>query len=254
MPAPSERVPDVTLGPVAVFAAEPNDDAVAPARVVDWRRVPPVRGFWGAFDRFFGPGMTAREWIVLLAGILVAYAGMIALWTRHDATAWFPHTALLWALIASADVFGGIMTNATNSAKRWYHPVAASGHRMRLVFISMHIAHLAAIAFLVLPFAMQELGFAPWQWFALNLALLYALAAAVEFTPLDIQRPVAFAAWLAAVFVNLVVVPLPLILSYFVPLFFLKLLICYVPIEAPWRTRPPGKPLALARREVTEQD
>ena len=225
--------------------------ADAPPRIVDWRRVPPVRGFWTIFDRFFGPGMTRREWFVLVAGILIAYAGMITLWSRNDAVGWFDEVALTWALIASADIFGGIMTNATNSAKRWYHPIAARGHRMRLVFLAVHVLHLAAIGFLVLPFAKQELGFAPWQWFALNLALLYALATIVEFTPLDVQRPMAFAAWLTAVFLNLVIVPLPLILSYFVPLFFLKLLICYVPIEAPWQTRPPAPPVNMRRRTHT---
>lgn len=60
------------------------------SRTVDWRPVPPVRGFWRVFDCFFGPGMTRREWFVLVGGMLVAYAGLVVFWARNDAGHWFP--------------------------------------------------------------------------------------------------------------------------------------------------------------------
>lgn len=215
--------------------------------VADWRVIPPVRGLWRSFDAFFGPGMSAREWWVLWVGTLGACAATVGLWASADALATFSLAGLIWALVASFDVFGGVMTLATNSGKRWYNSPGQRGHRHRLGFLALHVAHPAIIAFLVLTTA-ESLETAPWVWFGVNVALLYVLGVVIEFTPLDIQRPVAFVAFLAAVFVNLVLIPLPLALAYFAPLFFLKLFICYLPLETPWRTRPPAPPLRATPR------
>lgn len=143
------------------------------------------------------------------------------------------------------------MTNATNSAKRWYHPAGQPGRARRLIFISAHLTHLAAIGFLVLPFAEHALSYRPWMWFLGNLILLYVLAVVIECTPLDIQRPMAFAAVLTAIFANLILFPTAVCLGYFVPLFYIKLPLCYLPLEAAWQTRPPAPPVNMRRREPT---
>lgn len=238
--------------PRSVIQMAVSDSTATPAGrdepVADWHTVPPVRGFWRPFDAFFGPGTSAREWVVLWLGVAVACAGTVALWIREDAAASFSVAALVWAFLASFDVYGGIMTLTTNSGKRWYNSPDQRDRRARLSFLSLHAVHLAMIAFLVLPAATEPLGFAPWVWFAVNLALLYVLGAVIELVALDIQRPVALVALLTAVMVNLVAVPLPLVLSFFAPLFFLKLFVGYLPIEAPWRTRPPAPPLTARDR------
>lgn len=223
-----------------------TDDSETP--IADWRVVPPVHGFWRPLDAFFGPGMSSREWIVLWLGIATGCAGTVILWVREDAHETFSTAALVWAFVASFDVFGGIMTLTTNSGKRWYNSAAERSRRARLSFVGIHFVHPAIIAFLVLPAAAEPLGFEPWWWFVLNVAMLYLFGLAIDLVGLDIQRPVAFLAYLVALMVNLTVVPLPLELSFFAPLFFLKLFVCYLPIESPWRTRPPGPPISMHNR------
>lgn len=215
---------------------------------VDWQTVPPVNGFWKPFDAFFGPGTSAREWTVLTTGVAVACIGTLVLWGQTDASELFSTGALIWAFIASFDVFGGIMTLSTNSGKRWYNSPAERGRTARLKFLGLHFVHPAVIAFLVLPTATVALGFEPWAWFVVNVGMLYLFGLIIEVVGLDIQRPVALVAFLAAFVINQIVMPLPLALSFFVPLFFLKLFVCYLPIESPWRTRPPAPALSLEGR------
>lgn len=230
----------------SIDRTEPGDPIDAP--VPDWQLVPPVRGFWRPLDRFFGPGMTAREWVVLWLGVAVGCGGVAILWVHADAHESFSSAALVWAFIATFDVLGGIMTLSSNSGKRWYNSPIERARRARLSFLGIHSIHLAIVSFLVLPGSEVPLGFEPWWWFTLNVAVLYGLGLTIELVGLDIQRPVAASAFMLAVMVNLIAVPLPLEMSFFVPLFFLKLFICYLPIESPWCTRPPAPPVDTHNR------
>ncbi|MFI8339359.1 hypothetical protein ACIF8W_04680 [Streptomyces sp. NPDC085639] len=196
---------------------------------IRWEIPPTSPGPLGRLERFMGPGKSRSESVVEIAGaggcaVLLA-AG---LWSSDAHRAW---SGLQWAVVAliGLDLLGGILTNATNSAKRWYHRQAPGTRRARLLFVSAHVLHLAAMGLVVLG---GDRG-----WTLANTALLLTAAAAVEFTPLHLKRPAAMALYSAAVVVNLFWLAVPSALAWFAPLFFLKLLVCHLVPEAPMERR-----------------
>ncbi|MER6387066.1 hypothetical protein ABT236_01135 [Streptomyces sp. NPDC001523] len=182
-------------------------------------------GLVGRLERFTGPGKSRSESIVEAAGLvgcgLLLAAG---LWTSGAAADWSTVRLLVVALVG-LDLIGGVLTNATNAAKRWYHRPDPGVRRARLLFVAAHLAHLAVMGLFVLS--------GDGAWTLANSALLLGGAATVEFTPLDLKRPAAMAVWMAAVLINLFWLPAPVELAWFAPLFFLKLLVCHLVPEAP---------------------
>jgi hypothetical protein len=192
---------------------------------VDWEIPPTPGGLSGRLERFMGPGKSRAEAAVELAGgVLLAIlltAGVVGSGAHRD---WSGAQTAVVAL-AGLDLIGGILTNATNAAKRWYHRQAPGVRRARLVFVSAHLAHLATMGLVVLD--------GDWGWILANSALLLTAAVTIEFTPVHLTRPVAMAAYTAAVLVNLFWLTVPAVLAWFAPLFFLKLLVCHLTPEAP---------------------
>lgn len=192
---------------------------------VDWTIPATPPGWKGALERFMGPGKSRAELRAELAGSLVCMALLAWHLFGSPIQAGWPQWVV--TVFIGLDLVGGVMTNATNAAKRWYH---SKPSRSRLSFVAAHIAYLAAMAFVVLD--------AAWGWFLLNAALLLAGALLIERVKLEAKRPAAMGAYMAAVLVNLTVVPLPEGLEWFTVLFFLKLLVCYLVPEAPIRSAP----------------
>ncbi|PJE97986.1 hypothetical protein CUT44_01675 [Streptomyces carminius] len=196
---------------------------------IDWA-VPPVRAGWaGHVDRLMGPGMSRGERLVELLGGALCCALLAVLAVRTGA---YGRWSLLQAAVAAVvalDMVGGVLTLAGNTTKRWYHLRSAGAPRRRRILLSVHLVHLAAVAFLLLPGGAGR----NWQWLLVNTALLAAAAVVVESAPLPLVRPVAMACYLVAVLVNLVWFPVPRELLWFTPLFFLKLVVCLLVPEAP---------------------
>ena len=192
---------------------------------IDWQPPPPRDGFDGALDRFVGPGATRAELVVqfVLGGLvgLLALAAFLA--TRNGDTPWY---ALVVLGIVAVDMGGGIATNATGAAKRWYHR-AGQGRLQHLLFVAAHGAHLAVFAVIFVP--------DPWSWFGLAYAGLLAGALAVVLSPLYLQRPVALSL-VAVAIVGSGVAPLAVDgLTWFLPLLALKLWVAHLLKEAPFR-------------------
>ncbi|MGW8500749.1 hypothetical protein [Streptomyces sp. CLCI03] len=192
---------------------------------IRWEIPPTSPGPLGRLERFMGPGKSRAESTVELLGaggcaVLLA-AGV---WSSGIHRGW---SGLQWVVVVliGLDLLGGILTNATNSAKRWYHRQDPGARRARLLFVGAHVLHLAAMGSLVLG---GDRG-----WTLGNAALLLFAAVVVEFTPVHLKRPTAMAGYTAAVVVNLFWLPVPTALAWFAPLFFLKLLVCHLVPEAP---------------------
>ncbi|WP_054055688.1 hypothetical protein [Alloactinosynnema sp. L-07] len=183
----------------------------------DWTIPEPT----GALDRFMGPGKSRGETAVEVVGGVVA-AGLIGwfVWRTGGVTGW----RLALVAVLALDLAGGVLTNATNSAKRWYHRLPAA--RPRLVFVSAHVLHLAAVA--------AFLG-GTWTWFLVNALLLLGSAVLIESMPVELRRPVAMALLMALFLINLGW--LPAVLAWFPALFYLKLLVCHLVPEAPLHDR-----------------
>lgn len=132
--------------------------------------------------------------------------------------------ALLTILVFAVDAVGGVLTNSTGAAKRWYHRPGTRSERLR--FVCLHVVHLALIAGLVLN---QHVG-----WLALNTVFLTGSALFIEHTPLSVRRPVAMGLLVAAVLLNALLTPVPIGLGWIAPLLYLKLLVAHLVPEAPF--------------------
>ncbi len=192
---------------------------------IDWEPPEPGAGIKGQWDRFVGPGATnVEEWIQLLLGGCIAMACIALFWVNAPDWASWHHYVVV--VLLGLDIGGGIVTNATNSAKRWYH---RSGHgaAKHLMFVSTHTLHLAVIAWL---FASDAI-----LYFSVSAIMFASGAIVIVSSPLYLQRPVAYGIFALIYLASL----LPLLqiqgLDWFLPLMALKLLLGHLTKEAPFR-------------------
>jgi hypothetical protein len=193
---------------------------------ISWRPPAPRAGWNGALDRFIGPGATAAELWVQLLGTLGLTGLLLWFSLRQDELLTAPQIGLL-ALLAF-DLSGGVITNATSAAKRWYHR-PGQGPREHLAFVLPHGAHLALLAWLF-----PSVG---WPFALLCFLYLAGATLAVLRAPLYLQRPVALLAYAGALLLNLALAP-PHALAWVAPLLFLKLLVAHLLKEAPFPPAP----------------
>jgi hypothetical protein len=86
---------------------------------INWNVPPPRRGLIGALDKFVGPGATRAELLLQFAvAIVAAVAAPVYASRVVEGWSWLQY-GVCCAL--AFDTAGGIVTNATSSAKRWYH-------------------------------------------------------------------------------------------------------------------------------------
>jgi hypothetical protein len=207
---------------------------------LDWTPPQPRAGWRGWWDRFIGPGATAAEVWLQLLGALGLTTLLLAFALQHAAGAWSPLQIGVLALLAF-DLSGGVITNATASAKRWYHR-PGQGLRQHMTFVLAHGVHLVILAWLF-----PALG---WVFALACLLYLAAASLSVLLTPLYLQRPLALLAYAGALLLGLALAPPPA-LAWIVPLFFLKLLVAHLLKEAPFAPTSRQAPRA-ASRPLTE--
>jgi hypothetical protein len=191
---------------------------------IDWSFPPPRAGLAGGLDKFIGPGATRAE---LLLQILVPSVAAIAapLYAMASGVDWSWLQYLLCVVLAF-DMVGGVVTNSTSSAKRWYHR-DGQGFSQHFGFTSAHLLHLVLVAWLFLA--------NDWTWAAVAGAYLLAAAALVLKTPVYLQRPVALTLYIGGLVIGLWILPTPSGLEWFLPVFYLKLLVSHLPHEEPYR-------------------
>lgn len=191
---------------------------------IDWNVPQPRTGLAGALDRFIGPGATAAELLLqILAPSVAALAAPLYAALSGEDWSWFQY--LLCAVLAF-DMVGGVVTNATSSAKRWYHR-DGQGFYQHLAFTSAHLLHLVLVAWLYLG--------NDWLWAAIAGAYLLGAAALILATPVYLQRPMALALYMAGLVIGLWLLPTVPGLEWFLPVFYLKLLVSHLPREEPYR-------------------
>ncbi len=192
---------------------------------INWNPPTPRKGFVGQWDKFVGPGATsAEEWVQLICGVLLAI-GSIAIFFGQQAdnpSIW----QLLVVLFLAVDISGGIVTNATSAAKRWYFR-PSQGFKAHFGFIALHGIHIGLIAAL---FTNN-----PLVYFVLFYGYLLLAALVILRMPLYLQRPVAFAFFAGAILLNQINLAGIQGLGWFIPLLFLKLLLAHLLKEAPYQ-------------------
>ena len=195
---------------------------------INWNFPSPRPGLAGALDKFIGPGATRAE-LTLQFGLPALAAIAAPLYASHVVENW---SWLQYAVccILAFDTAGGIITNATSSAKRWYHR-AGQGFKQHFGMASVHLVHLLVVSWLYLAFDVR--------WFLVSGGYLLVGSAVVLWVSQYLQRPVALIVFGCALLISLYVLPQPVGLEWFLPLFYLKLLVSHLPKEEPYR--PPSE-------------
>jgi len=189
----------------------------------------------GWLDRFVGPGATATE-LLWQFGAAFAAAVAVPAYALAAGLNWSVLQLAMSGLIA-LDLVGGVVTNATASGQRWYHR-RGQGVKQHLSFAALHIIQLLLVGWL----------FRSGDWMFVGVFYVYLLSAAtvVSFSPLYLQRPVAMAFVVGAVFLNeFAFSPVPG-MAWFVPVFFAKLLISHLLKEAPYSDQHGSGPVSAA--------
>lgn len=191
---------------------------------INWNYPPPRPGWRKEIDTFIGPGVTRAELTLELGVSLVAGLGML-LYAFLQPLGWNGWQIALAVLLAF-DLAGGVVTNATSTAKRWYH---RPGQRLRdhVIFIAVHGVHLALVAW--------AFRAGDWAWAVGWYAFLMFASLLILLIPLYLRRPVAFSMFglglLLALYLD---TPVPG-LEWFIPVFLLKLLLSHLLREEPYR-------------------
>lgn len=192
---------------------------------VSWDYPAPRSGWAGLIDRFIGPGATQAELrLQLLPAVMAAFAApLYAMTVSHS---W---TSLQLGLMAflGFDCVGGILTNATATAKRWYHR-PEQGWRQHLAFVGMHIVQISLVALLF-----RE---SDWIFLAIVSGYLIIASIAILFSPLYLQRPIALGLYGVALLGDRYLLSPTLGLEWFLPFLMLKLLVSHLLKEAPYRS------------------
>lgn len=186
-------------------------------------RLEPRPGLVGMWDRVIGPGATISESTLTIVWMLACTIAVVGYALVTDLGWSFVQLAVV-ALI-TLDVAGGVSDNASNSAKRWFHR-PGHGARQHLTFVLAHI-HPFVLALLFPAFG--------WGAAAGLYAYLISSALVIVLVPLYLKRPVAFVLYCGALLIGLYVFNFPPGLEWFVPFFFMKLLLAHLLPEAAYR-------------------
>jgi hypothetical protein len=190
---------------------------------IEWNPPKPRQGLLGEWDKFVGPGQTSLEfWLILIASLI---AGLAApLYALRTGLGWTAVQLTVAALIA-LDLAGGVVTNATSTAKRWYHR-SGQGWLQHMQFVAVHALHLILVAWLFRD--------GDWLYFCIFYAYLLAASLVITRVRLYLQRPMALLLLVGALLLDIYALPPTAGMQWFVPVFFLKLLVSHLLKEAPY--------------------
>ncbi|MCP4819697.1 MAG: hypothetical protein GY883_10950 [Shimia sp.] len=191
---------------------------------IDWDIPAPRSGFGGIVDSFIGPGATKAEKAIQLYPPFLFAAGVVGVGLRAGFD-WSVWQYVIIALLA-VDMMGGVITNATSAAKRWYFR-AGQGGKEHLTFVAIHFAQIAIFSWAFQGFDVL--------WVAGVYGFLMGASVIILKTPLYLQRPMAAALYVVAILLSLYVFQSPQHLEWFLPLLFFKILISHVLREEPYQ-------------------
>ncbi len=177
-----------------------------------------------ALDRFVGPGATRAELALqfIPAGLAaMAWVGIAILqqwgWSVLQ---------LVLAGILMVDMVGGVATNATSSAKRWYHR-PGQGVGAHLGFTAVHAVQPLVVTLLF------DRG--NWAFLVGSYGYLMVAALTILLCPLYLRRPLAGSLLVGGFFLALYVLPVPSHFEWFLPVYYTKLLMSHLLREEPYR-------------------
>ena len=190
--------------------------------------VSPRSGLAGVLDRFTGPRATGAELVLQFLPPLIA-AILAPAYAISQELDWSPWQLGLAALLA-LDLLGGVLTNATATAKRWYHR-PGQGFAEHFSFVLVHLLHIAAVAWLFRG--------GDGMFFLAVSGYLILGAIAILRAPLYLQRPIALGLYGLALLGDRYLFTPTDGLEWFLGFFFLKLFVSHLVFEeSHQRTQP----------------
>jgi len=189
----------------------------------EWSYPEPRKGLAGQWDKFVGPGATFAEQIISLVPSVLA-ALSITYYSYVSGLGWSFVQYIVAALIAF-DIVGGVTTNATSSAKRWYHRSGQTAVK-HLGFIAIHILQIFLVSWL---FRSLDISYIV----VVYLYLIFS-SCVVLTVPLRIQRSVALLFVCIAILMSEYLFSSTPGFEWFIPFLFIKLLISHLTTEEPY--------------------
>jgi len=192
-------------------------------RQAQWEYPEPRKGLGGLWDNFFGPGATTLEVLITLISSLVALIALLYYAYVKD---------LGWSVIQNIvagvlvfDLAGGVVWNATTTAKRWFHRKEQTPLK-HIGFVAVHIVQIFLFSFF---FRGLDIVY-------IIVAYVYLLVSsfAVVFSPVRIQRALALILVMGAFVLSTYVFSLTPGFEWFLPALFTKLLISHLTYEEPY--------------------
>lgn len=146
------------------------------------------------------------------------------------------------AYLLGIDLIGGVVTNSTSAAKRWYHRTG-QGFIEHMTFIAIHGTQIGTVAFMFVDdrtkngngntFSFDNVE--SWKYFGFVYGAVLLSSIIVLSVPLYLQRPTAMTIVACSVPCSMSsMIPKTTGLEWFVPLLFMKLLISHLTIEIPF--------------------
>lgn len=191
--------------------------------VSNWRYPEPRAGIAGQWDKFIGPGATKSEQMLsLVPSILMAAAVMVYAYSNN-----LPWSLVQYSVAAllAFDITGGIITNATSSAKRWYHR-NGQGFKQHFGFVALHALQIFLVAWF---FRGVDVVF-----FGGVYSYLLIAAGSVLTVPRRVQRSVALLFMCGAILLSLYAFSPTAGFEWFIPFLFIKLLVSHLTKEEPY--------------------
>lgn len=197
------------------------EDKEKVVRKIDWDYPEPQK----MIDKLTGPGATNAE-VFIQFFFPAVFALVIVVISIIKGWEWNPIQMFVAALLGF-DMLGGVITNATSSGKRWFHR-KGQGFNEHMKFVLIHIFQLALLM------VVFDMG----NWFFLIGSYLFLLVASaiIEMTALYLQRPIALCLTVLGICLGLYVLPVPAHFEWFLPFFYIKLLVSHLLVEEPYRS------------------
>lgn len=191
---------------------------------VEWVPPAPRSGFLGEWDKFIGPGASRAENGLILGVSLIG--AVFVPWNAVRLGLGWSTVQMIVAGLLALDLFGGVIANASNVTKRWYHR-PGQGNRQHMIFVLVHL-HPVLVGWLFL-------GGGEGWWFGISVYIFTVVAAQIILAvPLSVQRPVAFGLTMAGILLGLYALPAVPGMEWFVPVFLMKLLAAHLVADVPF--------------------
>ncbi|MDY6782847.1 MAG: hypothetical protein SW833_09925 [Cyanobacteriota bacterium] len=181
----------------------------------------PREGFPGIWDSIVGPNMPATEmWLFVIPTLIATVA--VPLYAVLNELGW-NLVQLTIAAILAFDLVGGAIVNSTQTTKRWHHkPEYRFKHHF--LFVAIHL-HPLIVAWLY--------PGGNWTYSLFAYSYLIFATALILLSPPYLQRAVSIILYMGSLLLSSYLLsPIPG-MEWFLPVYFLKLLISYLPQDIP---------------------